>query len=44
MLGDMKDDKRYVQLVADSLELRQLIDQFKLEPDDKNRENIVEEA
>ena len=32
-LGSVKDDKRFAQLVADSSELRQLIDQFKLEPD-----------
>ena len=35
-LGVMKDDEKYSQLVADSLALRQLIDQFKLEPDEKS--------
>ena len=33
-LGNMKSDEKYAQIVADSAELRQLIDQFKLEPDD----------
>lgn len=35
-LGVMKDDEKYSQLVADSAALRQLIDQFKLEPDEKS--------
>ncbi len=30
-LGSMKDNEKYAQIVADSFELRQLIDQFKLE-------------
>ena len=32
-LGSLKGDEKYAQIVADSSELRQLIDQFKLEPD-----------
>ncbi len=35
-LGVIKDDEKYSQLVADSAALRQLIDQFKLEPDGKS--------
>ncbi len=32
-LGSVKGDEKYAQIVADSSELRQLVDQFKLEPD-----------
>ncbi len=32
-LGSVKGDEKYAQIVADSLELRKLVDQFKLEPD-----------
>ncbi len=32
-LGSMKNDEKYAQIVSDSNELRQLIDQFKLESD-----------
>lgn len=32
-LGELKNDEKYAQIISDSLELRQLINQFKLEPD-----------
>lgn len=39
-LGSMKDNEKYAQIVADSLELRQLIDQFKLESE---RQEVLED-
>ncbi|MBQ2593315.1 MAG: methyl-accepting chemotaxis protein [Candidatus Riflebacteria bacterium] len=41
-LGSVKGDEKYAQIVADSSELRQLVDQFKLEPD-KDSESETEE-
>ncbi|MBP5469025.1 MAG: methyl-accepting chemotaxis protein [Candidatus Riflebacteria bacterium] len=39
-LGSMKDNEKYAQIVADSFELRQLIDQFKLESE---RQEVLED-
>lgn len=41
-LGAVKGDEQYAQIVADSSELRQLIDQFKLEPDKKETDSETE--
>ena len=41
-LGAIKGDDKLAQIVADSSELRQLIDQFKLEPD-KSESNVEED-
>lgn len=37
-LGEVKDNEKYSQLHSDSIELRELIDQFKLENDSKERQ------
>ena len=41
-LGSVKGDEKYAQIVADSCELRQLIDQFKLEADRNETDSETE--
>ncbi len=43
-LGIAKDNDKYAQIVADSCELRKLIDQFKLEIDKSKESDSAEEA